>query len=67
VIDDELAPSAEQIAEREVLPFRPVEPVVLVDPEPGQGAALPAEFVAQPGELLLLVEEATSRGEPLVA
>jgi len=61
---DELAPPAEQVAEREVLPFRPIEPVVLGDFDPWQRAPVAAERVAQPGELLLLLNQAPPRGRP---
>jgi len=63
VIDDELAPAVEKLGQS--LPaLRPVEDVLLVDLFPGQGAPLAAQFVAQPGELLLLREEFPARPYP---
>src|SRR5262245_56004010 len=64
VVDGELAPRAEELSER-FLAARPVEDVRLVDLLPRELAALAAEIVAQPGELLLFGEERGARGEPL--
>ena len=48
VIDEQLAAAAEQVGER-LLAAGPVEHVALVDLNPGQFAALPAELVAARG------------------
>ena len=66
MIDDELALACEQVAEREVPPFPPLEAVVLVDPKPRQRAALFRERVAEAGEFLLLGEQRATRREPFV-
>src|SRR5262245_1335611 len=65
VIDGELTPRAEELGERR-LPARALEDVRLVDPFPRQLPPLPAELVAEPGELLLLGEEGNARGDPLL-
>src|SRR5262249_27642951 len=65
MLDDQLVMAAEQIRQR-LLAVRPVENILLIHPLPGQLAALAAELVAQPGELLLLGEEALARLGPFV-
>jgi len=63
VIDDELAPTVEELGQR--LPaLRPVEDVLLLHLLPRQGAPLPGELVAKPRELLLLREEFPARLDP---
>src|ERR1700681_4728257 len=63
VINDELAPSPEEIGDR--LPAaRPIENVVLLNPLPRQRAPLPAEFIAQPREFLFLTQEFFAGGQP---
>src|SRR5271165_4679576 len=66
MVDDQLAPPAEEVAEPEVLPLRAVEPVILVDSEPGHRAPPGGELVAEPGEVLLFGEQQPARGEPFV-
>jgi hypothetical protein len=64
VVDDELAPSLEQV-EQAGLAFRAVEDVVLVDPDHRQPAALGCQRISRPGGLLLLNEHLVARGLPL--
>src|SRR5271165_458518 len=66
MVDDQLAPPAEEVAEPEVLPLRAVEPVILVDSEPGHRAPPGGELVAQPGEVLLFGQQQPARGKPFV-
>jgi len=66
VIDDQLAAPVEQVGEG-LLPVRPLEDVALLDPHPGQLAALGAQPIAQPGEFLLLAQELLARSEPVLA
>src|SRR5450432_2470878 len=64
VIDEQLRASAKQIREgrRTVVRF---EVVLLVDPNPGQLAALPRHFVAALGQRLLGVEQLQPSSKPL--
>ena len=66
VLDDELAASVEQVGERPRA-VRRVEHVGLVQPDPGQRAALGVEFVAHPGEGLFPGQELLAGREPLIA
>src|SRR5947209_9055422 len=65
VIDDQLAASREDVAERP-RPALALEGVLLLDELPGQIAPLPAQLVAHPGELLLLRQVPLPCPEPLV-
>ena len=65
VIDDQLAASLEEVAER-LRPVLALEGVLLLDELPGQIAPLPAQLVAHPGELLLLRQVLLPCLEPLV-
>src|SRR2546425_12578456 len=65
VIDDQLAASLEDIAER-LRPALALEGVLLFDELPGQIAPLPAQLVTHPGELLLLRQMPLPCPEPLV-
>src|SRR5437660_12577283 len=53
VIDNQLAASREEVAEC-LLPVLALESVLLLDELPGQIAPLPAQLVAQPGDLPFL-------------
>src|SRR5947208_10936882 len=46
VIDDQLAAAVEEVRERLLSAVRPREDIALLDPLPGELAALPAELVA---------------------
>ena len=66
VVDEQLAAAVEQLRQR----ARAVvgrEPVLLLDPDPGQLAPLPGQLVAQPGVLLLAREQLVAGGRPLLA
>src|SRR5213593_2905171 len=65
VIDDQLAASFEEVAEC-LRPALTLEGVLLFDELPGQIAALPAQLVTHPGELLLLRQVLLPCPEPLV-
>src|SRR6266851_485104 len=65
VIDDQLRASLEQVGQG-CGAFVDVEPVLLVDPDPGQLLAPPRELVAAPGQLLLGVQQLQPGGKPLV-
>ena len=66
VVDDELAPALEEILER-LLPVGTLEDIGLLDLHPGQSAALPAQFVLEPGEMLLLLQEFLAGDDPFFA
>src|SRR4029453_7048715 len=66
VIDDELAPSAEQVGERR-LPARALELVALLDLHPRQLAALTGELLALAREPLFVRQKSYARCEPLVS
>src|ERR1700674_2898042 len=66
VIDNELAPPTEEIAEREIFALRPVEAVILVDREPWHLTPLGAELIAQLGEVLFFGEQLPASGKPVV-
>src|SRR5260370_29100551 len=63
VVDDELAPLAEEIGER-LLAVRAVEDIRRGDLLPRQLAPLPAEVIAETGEFLLLFQMRRARGNP---
>jgi hypothetical protein len=65
VVDDQLGAAVEQIGEslRAVLGL---EPVVLLDRDPGQLASLPGQLVAAAGELLLLLQQLVALRPPLL-
>src|SRR5882762_7030089 len=65
VVDDQLAASLEDVAER-LRPALALEGVLLFDELPGQIASLPAQLVTHPGELLLLRQVPLPCPEPLV-
>src|SRR5262249_14116193 len=65
VVDDELRLAAEELAQLH-LAGRPVEDIVL-DPDPGEIAALGAERVARPRERLLVLQMLDALVEPFVA
>src|SRR5207249_12019215 len=65
VIDDQLAASLEEVAER-LRPALALEGVLLFDELPGQIAPLPAQLVTHPGDLLLLRQLSLPCPEPLV-
>src|SRR5205085_8577757 len=48
-------------------PFIGVEPILLIDPDPGQLLPAPPELVAAPREFLLRLEQLEPRREPLFA
>src|SRR5215469_4889063 len=64
VIHNQLAPPVEKIGQR-FFPIHGLEYILLLDFFPGHFAALPAQLVAQPGELFFLREQFLSRGKPL--
>ena len=66
VVDEELRATVEQLVQRP-LAVLGVEAVVLLDPHPGEGAALARQLVAQARVLLLADEQRLAGGEPLVA
>src|SRR5258708_22801068 len=66
VIDEQLRASCEEIGERRWA-LAGVEPVLLVDPDPGQLLPPPRQFVAAPGQLLLGLEQLQPAREPLLA
>src|SRR6266567_351238 len=65
VLDDQLRASLEQVGQG-CRAFVDVEPVLLVDPDPGQLLPPPRELVAAPGQLLLGVQQLQPGGKPLV-
>ena len=65
VVDEQLRAAVEQLAQR-LGALVGVEPVVLLNANPRQLAPLPRKLVAQPGVLLLAVEQLLACGEPFV-
>src|SRR5258705_2641525 len=65
VIDNQLASSFEDVAER-LRPVLALEGVLLFDELPGQIAPLPTQLVTHPSELLLLRQVLLACLEPLV-
>ena len=65
VVDEQLGAAVEEIGEglRAVLGL---EPVVLLDRDPGQLAPLPGQLVAAAGELLLLLQQLVALRLPLL-
>src|SRR5919106_5960559 len=63
VVDDQLRAPAEQVFERSA-PLVGLEPVLLVDPNPGQLLPPPRQLVAAPGKLLLGLQQLEPRGTP---
>jgi hypothetical protein len=66
VLHDQLAAAAEQASQRG-FPVRPLEHVVLLDPDHGQPPPFRVERVTLAGELLLLVEQPAPGFDPLGA
>ena len=66
VVDEQLGPPVEQLGER-LLPVVRLEAVVLLHPHPGQIPTQLRDLVAQPGVLLLPLEQFLARREPLLA
>src|SRR5262245_53721451 len=66
MLDEELTAAFEQIRERH-FPFRSVEDVLLLDPDPRQGTALPVHLVPLAGQVLLALEQLQALVEPLGA
>jgi len=66
VLDDQLALLAEQVSER-YRPVRPVEDVLLLDPDHGQQAPPGVECLALPGLLLFPREQPDPGLKPLFA
>src|SRR5262249_50689573 len=66
MLDDQLAASVKEIGER-LLATRAIEDVFLLDFDPGQLAALAAQLIAQPSQLLLLAQMLLTRSDPLVS
>src|SRR5262249_3513613 len=64
MLDEELTAAFEQIRERH-FPFRSVEDVLLLDPDPRQGTALPVHLVPLAGQVLLALEQLQALIEPL--
>ena len=64
VLHEELRAAAEQVRERHAA-VRRIELVVLVDLDPGQGAALFGQRVAAAGEFLFLLHQLLAFGDPL--
>ena len=64
-VDDQLPASLEEVEKAE-LAVRPLEAVLLLDPDHGQPAALSRERVPRTGELLLLDEQRLAFGVPLL-
>jgi hypothetical protein len=65
VVDEQLGAPAEQIGES-LRAVPGLEPVVLLDWDPGQLAPLPGQLIAAVGELLLLLEQLLALGLPLL-
>src|SRR5258708_37230458 len=65
VIDDELAPAFEELDQR-LLPFSPIEEILLVHLLPRECAPLLGQLVAKPREFLFLRKKRCSCGEPLL-
>src|SRR5258708_5887913 len=63
VIHNQLASSPEKIGES-FLALWPVEDVGLLYFLPREFAALPAQFISQPRELLLFLQQLLARGKP---
>lgn len=66
MLDQELAAAGEQVGQR-LLAGGTVEHVALVDPDPGQLAALGGERVAGAQKFLLLGEQRLAGGGPFLA
>jgi hypothetical protein len=66
MVNDQLAAAREEVGER-LLAVRPVEDVRLLDLDPGQRPALPAQLVAEAGVLLLFLEELPASRDPFFA
>ena len=64
VIDDQLAAAVEQVGQR-YFAVRAVEDVLLLYPLPRHLAALTAQLIAQPRELLFLSQQFLARRQPL--
>jgi hypothetical protein len=64
VVEDELAAALEQVEEA-LGTVRPLEDVVLVDPDHRQPAALGGQRVPRPGGLLLLHEQPFAGNQPV--
>src|SRR5690349_4641425 len=64
VVDEQLRAPPEQAGQRR-RSLVGLEPVLLVDPEPGELLALPRHFVAVPRQLLLRIEQLQPGGTPL--
>src|SRR5688500_10827539 len=63
VVDDQLRAPAEQVFERSA-PLVGLEPVLLVDPDPGQLLPPPRQLVAPPCKLLLGLQQLEPRCTP---
>src|SRR5262249_30083525 len=66
VVDDQLALAPEEVRKR-LFAVRPIEGVGPFDLDPGQRAALPAQLVTKPGQLLLLLQELLACRDPFLA
>src|SRR5262245_27077306 len=66
VVDDQLAPTIEELSQR-LRSCRRVEDVVLLDPLPRELTPSSAQLVAQPAELFLACEQFLTRLDPRVA
>ena len=65
VVDNELAPAGEQVRKR-LGTARALEHVLLLDLLPRQLAPLPAQFVANPAELLFLRQQFFALRDPIL-
>ena len=63
VVHDQLAAPVEQLGKASC-PVRALEEVLLGDLFPGQVTSLPGEFLAQPGELLLPLQQRLAGDHP---
>src|SRR5262249_60167709 len=63
MLDEELTAAFEQIRERH-FPFRSVEDVLLLDPDPRQATALPVHLVPLAGQVLLAPGPLPALGGP---
>jgi hypothetical protein len=66
VVDEQLAAAVEELSQRTRAGFG-VEPVVLLDPDPGQLAPPARELIPEPRMLLLGLEELRTGCKPLLA